>query len=146
MGGAQLFAGGKSCDKPYSHPVRSTRRARLDWFRSARFGMFIHWGLYSMLGRGEWVLYQEAIPRDEFVKLAEQFNARLHSMRMPGRNWLGGRHALYGADDDAPRWFLPVRQSILGLHVGQDGGETRLRARVCGGGPAPGLGVGCTIR
>lgn len=44
------------------------------WFREASFGMFIHWGLYSILGRGEWVRYHEEIPAEEYHKLAEQFN------------------------------------------------------------------------
>jgi len=47
---------------------------RMDWWRQARFGMFIHWGVYSIPGRGEWVMYQERIPKDEYRKLAEKFN------------------------------------------------------------------------
>jgi len=44
------------------------------WWQQARFGMFIHWGLYSIHGRGEWLLYQEHIPFEEYAKLADQFN------------------------------------------------------------------------
>jgi alpha-L-fucosidase len=47
--------------------------ARLQWWRNARFGMFIHWGLYSILGRGEWVQWNEQIPVNEYAKLADQF-------------------------------------------------------------------------
>lgn len=43
------------------------------WFDEARFGMFVHWGLYSILGRGEWVMYQEKIPPDEYAGLADTF-------------------------------------------------------------------------
>jgi alpha-L-fucosidase len=43
------------------------------WFKEARFGMFIHWGLYSILGRGEWVMYLEHIPVEEYSKLSEKF-------------------------------------------------------------------------
>ena len=32
------------------------------WWRDAKVGMFIHWGLYSILGRGEWVRFNEHIP------------------------------------------------------------------------------------
>lgn len=46
---------------------------RLDWFHQARFGMFVHWGLYSLLGRGEWVMYEEQIPAAEYAQLADQF-------------------------------------------------------------------------
>jgi len=47
---------------------------RTKWFEDARFGMFIHWGLYSILGRGEWVMHDEQIPVDEYATLAEKFN------------------------------------------------------------------------
>ena len=47
---------------------------RVKWFNEARFGMFIHWGLYSILGRGEWVMYRERIPKEEYRKLADRFN------------------------------------------------------------------------
>ncbi len=46
---------------------------RIKWFLEARFGMFIHWGLYSILKRAEWVMYLERIPKDEYAKLAEKF-------------------------------------------------------------------------
>lgn len=45
------------------------------WFAEARYGLFIHYGLYSLLGRGEWVLSREQIPIDEYKKLAGQFTA-----------------------------------------------------------------------
>ncbi len=48
--------------------------ARLAWWREARFGMFIHWGIYSIPGRGEWVQWKEQIPVAEYAKLADQFN------------------------------------------------------------------------
>ena len=46
----------------------------LKWFQNARFGMFIHWGLYSSLARGEWVMHNEKIPVPEYEALAQQFN------------------------------------------------------------------------
>ncbi|MCM8776985.1 MAG: alpha-L-fucosidase [Candidatus Omnitrophica bacterium] len=46
---------------------------RVKWFEEARFGMFIHWGDYSVLGRGEWVMFQENIPVSEYEKLADKF-------------------------------------------------------------------------
>jgi alpha-L-fucosidase len=47
---------------------------RLAWWREARFGMFMHWGVYSIPGRGEWVQWQEQIPVDQYAKLADQFH------------------------------------------------------------------------
>lgn len=49
---------------------------RLKWFHQARFGMFIHWGLYSLLGRGEWVMFQERIRPSDYARLAERFNPK----------------------------------------------------------------------
>jgi len=49
---------------------------RLQWWVEARFGMFIHWGLYAIPARGEWVMYCERIPRVEYAKLADKFNPR----------------------------------------------------------------------
>ncbi len=47
---------------------------RLKWFHEARFGMFIHWGLYAIPARGEWVMYNERIPKEEYAPLAARFN------------------------------------------------------------------------
>ena len=50
-------------------------KSNLDRFREARYGLFIHYGLYSLLGRGEWALNRERIPREEYRKLADRFTA-----------------------------------------------------------------------
>ncbi|WP_175022896.1 alpha-L-fucosidase [Rugamonas rivuli] len=54
-------------------PADSEQAARVQWWREARFGMFIHWGLYSIPGRGEWVQWSEQIPVNQYAKLADQF-------------------------------------------------------------------------
>jgi alpha-L-fucosidase len=46
----------------------------MQWFLDSRFGMFIHWGLYSLIARGEWVMHVESIPVQEYEKLVSQFN------------------------------------------------------------------------
>ena len=48
----------------------------MQWWQEARFGMFIHWGVYSIPGRGEWLMYQEHVPISEYASLADQFNPR----------------------------------------------------------------------
>lgn len=48
---------------------------KMQWFRDAKFGMFIHWGLYSMLEKGEWVLFSESLDVREYEKLAGDFEA-----------------------------------------------------------------------
>ncbi len=55
---------------------KQTYRQRLEWFHQARFGMFIHWGLYAIPGRGEWVMFQERIPAEEYAALAKRFNPK----------------------------------------------------------------------
>lgn len=62
----------------------SERDARMRWWREARFGMFIHWGLYSeaagkwngrdVPGIGEWILHFARIPVAEYEPLRERFN------------------------------------------------------------------------
>jgi alpha-L-fucosidase len=47
----------------------------LDWFVNARYGMFVHYGLYSLVGRGEWLMNREEIPPEEYAKLADRFTA-----------------------------------------------------------------------
>lgn len=50
------------------------KNQRLGWWRDARFGMFIHWGVYATPGRGEWVMNRERIPVAEYDNLVSQFN------------------------------------------------------------------------
>ncbi len=47
------------------------------WFVHDRFGMFIHWGLYSMPGRHEWIRHYEEIPNEAYEKYFERFNPDL---------------------------------------------------------------------
>jgi len=52
------------------------KKAALEWFKNARFGLFMHYGVYSLLGRGEWVMLREKIPVKEYERLKDQFTAR----------------------------------------------------------------------
>ncbi|NJO25090.1 MAG: alpha-L-fucosidase [Bacteroidia bacterium] len=42
-------------------------------FQDRKFGMFIHWGIYSLLGDGEWVMYTQKIPYDKYKHIANAF-------------------------------------------------------------------------
>jgi alpha-L-fucosidase len=55
-------------------PDDATSQARIAWWRDAKFGLFMHWGVYSIMGRGEWAQWQEQIPVDQYAKLADQFS------------------------------------------------------------------------
>jgi alpha-L-fucosidase len=60
------------------------RQARLAWFKEAKYGLFIHWGLYAIPagewkgahvpGLGEWIMNRARIPVSEYEKLAQQWN------------------------------------------------------------------------
>ena len=53
---------------------RNPHSAAVDWFKHAKFGMFMHYGLYSQLGRSEWVMQRETIPLTQYEKLKDTFN------------------------------------------------------------------------
>jgi len=64
------------CLADYEKAVAETRDARMEWFREARFGMFVHYGLYSMYGRNEWVWALENIPKEEYEARADDWQPR----------------------------------------------------------------------
>src|SRR6476620_11667734 len=65
-------------------PTTSTvadRARRMKWWHEAKFGMFIHWGLYSTLGRHEWVMENEGIPAKEYEQYADRFKPKANAAR-----------------------------------------------------------------
>ena len=52
-----------------------TPEKRVADFENLGFGMFIHWGLYSQLGKGEWIQSVRGIPKEEYTKLQGTFTA-----------------------------------------------------------------------
>ncbi len=54
----------------------SANDEHMQWFREARFGMFIHWGLYSLVGRHEWVMNTEHMSVEEYERLAPKWKPR----------------------------------------------------------------------
>jgi alpha-L-fucosidase len=72
-------------DSPQAGPAQAmTKDERMAWWRDARFGMFIHWGVYSVPagtykgqrvdGIGEWIMHHGQIPVEEYEKFAAGFN------------------------------------------------------------------------
>ena len=57
----------------YEEEIASTRDRRMAWWRESRYGMFIHYGLYSQTERQEWVQAYDNIPVEEYEKLADSF-------------------------------------------------------------------------
>ena len=88
--GAALTAAGKTellAQNPQNNAadesaeVKADRERRMKWWHDAKFGMFIHWGLYSVVGRHEWVMEMEGIPAQEYEQLARQFNPKPNGAR-----------------------------------------------------------------
>ena len=84
----------------------------LTWWREARFGMFIHWGLYAIPagiwkgeqveGIGEWIMFRKRIPRAEYEPLAKQFDPTRFRRPCLGAARGRRRHALPGDHLQAP--------------------------------------------
>jgi alpha-L-fucosidase len=83
---------------PFAPPTESkeVHEKRIQWWREARFGMFIHWGLYAVpggtwkdkvrdTGYSEWIMYGEKIPAQEYAKLADKFNP----VKFDAKAWAG---------------------------------------------------------
>jgi len=62
----------KGYEKEWTKNPREANRA---WFKQAKFGLFMHYGVYSLLEKGEWVQLRDTIPVAEYAKLQAQFNA-----------------------------------------------------------------------
>ena len=79
-----LCAGAIAQERPAAPPPDPAREARLSWFREAKYGLFIHWGLYAIPagewkgkavpGIGEWIMNRARIPVREYEALAAQWN------------------------------------------------------------------------
>ena len=69
--------------KKYEEAVAKTRARRMKWWNEARYGMFVHWGLYAQVGRNEWVWAIENIPREQYECLARTFKPKPR----PAREW-----------------------------------------------------------
>ena len=64
----------------FSLPSKETNEQKLErmkWWTAARFGMFIHWGLYSMPARHEWVKNRERLTNEDYQKYFDHFNPDL---------------------------------------------------------------------
>ncbi len=80
---------------PYADETPAQRDARMKWWREARFGMFIHWGVYSVpagtyngkqiAGIGEWIMNRGKIPVAEYREYAKQFNP----VKFNADEWVG---------------------------------------------------------
>jgi alpha-L-fucosidase len=84
VGAVRAEEGERASMDPYINETAEQRDARMRWFREARFGMFIHWGVYTVKGglyqgkeypgSGEWIMHRAQIPCAEYREYAQEFN------------------------------------------------------------------------
>ena len=89
-----LFAGRSGAQAPRTAPPDPAKEKRLEWFREAKYGLFIHWGLYALPagewnvkrspGLGEWVMLRSRVP----VKAYEQLAARFNPVKFNADEWV----------------------------------------------------------
>ncbi len=64
-----------------SNQVVAQRTERTKWYLDARFGMFIHWGLYAIPARGEWLRSTERLKKEEYEHFFDEFDAKNYNPR-----------------------------------------------------------------
>ena len=99
--------------------TKAQRDARMAWWREAKFGMFIHWGVYSVPagyyhdkpvpGIGEWIMNRGKIPMAEYQAFAKQFNPVKFNAERMGENREGRRDEIHRHHQQAPRRLRDVR-------------------------------------
>ncbi len=60
--------------KMLGHETPAQKKKRMEWWTDARFGMFIHWGLYSEAARHEWVKHNERMTNEQYQKYFDIYN------------------------------------------------------------------------
>ncbi len=78
---AQPGAGGDAPAAPGPSKQAETRAQRMAWWHEAKFGMFIHWGLYSLIGQHEWAKEVEGVPLAQYELLAKHFKPKPNAAR-----------------------------------------------------------------
>ncbi len=83
----------------HKQPYDAEHDARMAWWREARLGLFLHFGLYSLLGRNEWVMNLEMMTPEEYEPLADRFKPEPGKIREAVRLAAdtGMRYAIMGA-------------------------------------------------
>jgi len=79
--GSNAALGTEQAESSESAEVLADRERRMKWWHEARFGMFIHWGLYAVIGQHEWAMEAEGIPVAQYQQLAKHFTPQPHAAR-----------------------------------------------------------------
>ncbi|GAA0721807.1 hypothetical protein GCM10009105_32460 [Dokdonella soli] len=95
-----------------AEPAASTD-ARMQWFADAKFGVFIHWGIYAVDGIDEsWSFFNGYLSRDDYMKQLKGFTAKNYDAQA-WADLIKQSGALRGADRQAPR-----RRRVVGFEAG----------------------------
>ncbi len=76
-----LFVQGTNAQQKLFKETEVQKKERMAWWTNDRFGMFIHWGLYALPARHEWVKNQERITTEDYQKYFDNFNPDLYNPR-----------------------------------------------------------------
>lgn len=129
---AMLTAALSSC----SAADHNAQVGRTKWYREAKFGMFIHWGPYSLASvEASWPIMAPdpkwSITEAEYRSLQQRFDPEVRRQGL-GSPSEGRRPALHGLHHETSRWFLHVRLLLHrlqghqhGLHAGRRRGTSR---------------------
>ena len=74
-----VYGAGQS--SPIATKMAESRARRMAWWHEAKFGMFIHWGLYSVIGQHEWAKEVEGVPIPQYEILAKHFTPKPNAAR-----------------------------------------------------------------
>ncbi len=102
--------GGQTC------PGLKLPKNDIAWWRDSKLGMFIHWGLYSILGRGEWAYFREQIPDDEYRELASSFKPELTPEQI-AQSWVSA------AQDAGMKYMVMVTRHHDGFSLWDSAGS-----------------------
>ena len=89
------------------HPTAENLKAR-EQFQDEKFGIFLHWGLYSMMGTTEWIMTNRDINYKEYPKLAKTFYPSEFDGGCLGESYQGCWCKVYHHYDTPPRWILTL--------------------------------------
>jgi len=64
------------------------REDEIRWWRDAKLGLFIHWGVYAVVGKGEWAYYNEKIPAEEYRRIAREEFHPARPAREVAEEWI----------------------------------------------------------
>ncbi len=81
QGGMTVGNGGEAT---VAQKNQSAQDAKMAWWRVAKFGMFIHWGVYALPANGEWIMNKRKIPVAEYQEYAKKFNP----MKYDPKTWV----------------------------------------------------------